>query len=87
MSKARRSDLVTVFSPRKPETTCPPNVSVRDTPGVVDMAMSQIPTLSVVRDVVVRRIDRPPVCVAFGVIVEELVLVGAIADCAVIDVS
>ena len=51
------------------------------------MAMSQIPTLSVVRDVVVRRIDRPPVCVAFGVIVEELVLVGAIADCAVIDVS
>ena len=42
------------------------------------IAVGQISTLFVVRDVIVRRIDRSPVGVASGVIVEELVLIGAV---------
>lgn len=47
------------------------------------MSVGQISTLSVVRDIIVRRINRSPVGVVFGVIVEELVFVGAVTCVAV----
>jgi len=56
---------------------CPLSINVRDIPEI-DMTVGQISTLFVVSDVIVRRIDRPPVRVAFGVIIEELILVGAV---------
>lgn len=43
------------------------------------MAVGKISTLSIIGDVIVRCVDRPPVRVAFGIIVEELVSVGAVA--------
>ena len=49
----------------------------------MNMAVGQISALSVVRDIIVRCINCPPVCVAFSIVVEELVLVGAIAHVAV----
>jgi len=47
------------------------------------MAVSQISALSVVRNVIVRRVDRSPVGVAPGVTVDELVLVGAVTCVAI----
>jgi len=43
------------------------------------MAVDKISTFSIIGDVIIRRVDHPPVRVAFGIIVEELVSVGAVA--------
>lgn len=47
------------------------------------VAVGQISALSIVRDVIVRSIDRSPVGVAPGVAVDELVLIGAVTCVAV----
>jgi len=41
-------------------------------------AVGNISTLSIICDVIVRRVDRPPVRVTFGIIVKGLVLVGTV---------
>ena len=47
------------------------------------MTVGQVPTLSIVRDIIVRRIDCSPIRVVFGIVVGELVLVGAVTCAAV----
>jgi len=55
----------------------PLTVSIRSIP-VVNVALGQISTFSIVSDVIIRCVDRSPVRISFSVVVEELVLVGAI---------
>lgn len=43
------------------------------------IAVGRISTLSIVRDIIVRCIDHSLVRVALGIVVEELVLIGAVA--------
>jgi len=84
--KPNSGDLVSVSAPREPKpipvSHYTLSVSVRVTPEI-GMAVGQISALSVVRDVIVRRIDRSPVGVAPGVTVDELVLVCAVTCVAV----
>ena len=58
------------------------SISGRDVPETY-VAVDKISTLFIICDVIVCRVDHPPVRVAFGIIVGELVLVGAIACAAV----
>ena len=73
---------VSVLTSREPEvipiSSYTLSLNDRDVPEMC-MAISQVSTLPIVCDVVVRCVDRSPVCVALGVIVEELVLVCTIS--------
>lgn len=73
--------LATVPTARKPEITRISyllSISLRDTQEV-RIVVSKVSTPSVICDVIVCRIYCPPVRVAFGIIVGELIFVGAIA--------
>ena len=75
MSAAREPEVI-------PVVHHPLGVSGWNTPEA-SVAMGQISTLSIVCNVIVRRIDRSPIRVVFGIIVEELVLVGAVTSASV----
>ena len=54
------------------------NVGYRDTPWIT-ITTGRISALSIICDIIVRRVDPSPVRVASGIIVIELVLIGAVA--------